>query len=85
MKTRGKTIVPRNPVALALATKKSVAHGKSGKAQRNQARIALLRELPSTADPRKTSLPSTGQDVLLPIFSPEICPSHGKLARFSLI
>ena len=45
MKTRGKTLVPRNPFAAAASQRKAGAHEKTEKTLRRDARQALKREL----------------------------------------
>ena len=45
MKTRGNTLVPRNPYAMAVAKRKAGAHEKTEKARRRNAKQVLWREL----------------------------------------
>ncbi|GAB7129481.1 hypothetical protein JCM19000A_39890 [Silvimonas sp. JCM 19000] len=55
MKTRDKTLVPRNPFAVAASQRKAGAHEKTEKTKRRDARQALKREM-AQADFKKGGL-----------------------------
>lgn len=50
MKTRGKTLVPRNPFAVAAHRRKAGAHERTHKAQRHHDRQMLRRDLNKLLD-----------------------------------
>ncbi len=56
MKTRGKTIVPRNPFAMAASHRKAGAHDKPEKVKRQHARQALQRDLRERKDEEDAEL-----------------------------
>lgn len=58
MKQRGKTIVPRNPYAIAASYRKAGAHEKTAKIRRRDARQALQRAL---REGREETFPHEGK------------------------
>ncbi len=62
MKQRGKTLVPRNALALAARQRHAGAHGNSEKAKRQQARQQLQRELREGPKGRWEDEEDTGRD-----------------------